>query len=135
MIKAKLLVLPAILAAALGVSSNASAQDYRNDDGEEVVVQLLQSILGTRYESDRRYRGYTSQQQQAFRQADTNRDGVLTQREIDAYRSSYYRDRDRYDNRYDYDRRGVRVRDVDTNRDGWISRSEQDRFLRMINRR
>lgn len=135
MTKAKLLVLPAVLAAVLGVSSTASAQEYyRDDDGQEVVVQLLQSIMGTSYESDHRYRGYNRQQQQAFRLADTNRDGVLTQREVDAYRAIYYRDRGH--SRQDrYDRRGVRVSDVDTNRDGWISRPEQDRFLRMIGRR
>ena len=117
------------LAAALAFASTGAVA--QNSAGEQVIYQILQNVLGNPYQNDRRYQN--SEYQEAFRRADTNRDGRLTQYEIDAYRARYgggYRDDNRYD--YRYDRRGVRVSDIDLNRNGWISDSEQDRFIRMI---
>ena len=144
----------AIILALAAAAGTASAQTYRQPSTEEAIIQqILSSVIGTRYGTNTQYR--TTSQQEAFRAADTNRDGILTQYEVDAYRArmgyGQYNNGNGYDNgynngRYDngynngryndnrYNRRDpvFAVRSLDTNRDGYISRTEFRQFLRML---
>ena len=129
----------ALLAALLGAAGTAGAQQYATPNTAEFVLQqVLDQVIGSRYTYNNTYRD--ARQQELFRRADTNRDGYLTQQEVDAYRarmgySRYYdRDRDyRYGDRGRYNR-GVPTSQVDRNRDGYISRSEAAEFVRDVQR-
>lgn len=129
----------ALLAALLGTAGTAGAQQYGTPNTAEFVLQqILDQVIGSRYTYNNTYRD--ARQQELFRRADTNRDGYLTQQEVDAYRarmgySRYYdRDRDyRHGDRGRYNR-GVPTSQVDTNRDGYISRSEAAEFVRDVQR-
>lgn len=124
------LIKKTVVALALAMCAGAaSAQTYSApSQSDQLLVQILQSVVGGQYQTNTRYRD--REHQEVFRQADTNHDGRLSQREIDVWRDN------RYGNRNDdrYDRRGIPVSRIDTNRDGYVSRSEQQAFLRLIDR-
>lgn len=126
----------ALLAALLGTATTAGAQQHVDPTSAEFVLQqILDQVVGARYDTHQTYR--SQQQQELFRRADTNRDGILTRQEINAYRArmgyAQYYDRDGRFNRR-RDDRGVDVRVVDTNRDGYISRREASEFVRDVQR-
>lgn len=135
------LLTSALALALVGASGTAAAQYYpQQPNMQEIIIQqILNNVIGSRYGTDTRYR--TPQEQEIFRAADTNRDGVLSQYEVEAYRArmGYGRYDDRYNDRYNDTRHYGReprfpVRTLDTNRDGYISRSEFRQFMRMLDR-
>lgn len=124
-----------LLAVMLGAATTAGAQQYVDPDSPEFVLQqILDQVVGARYGTHQTYR--TPQQQELFRRADTNRDGILTRQEINAYRSrmGYAQYYDRNGRPIRSNDRGVNVRVVDTNRDGYISRREASEFVRDVQR-
>lgn len=129
------LLKPALVLALASLSGTAAAQYYPQQPSTQEIIlqQILENVIGSRYGTNTRYR--SAEEQAIFREADTNRDGILTQYEVDAYRQRMGYDRygqDRYNDR----RRDpvFPVRSLDTNRDGYISRAEMRQFIRMLDR-
>lgn len=143
-LKPALLIALATASAGVGAQQQYYPQAQTQNTGEIIIQQILDHVIGRRYTTDNRYR--SAQEQEMFRRADTNRDGYLTQAEVDAYRARMgygrygnqpYQDNRYQDNRYGYGYRydpGISVNQVDTNRDGYISKAEAANFVRDLQR-